>query len=606
MSRPDRVLILSLLVALAAASTACGGTPSGGGASCSSDEECRSDARCSSRTCVVNTPPVADFAIAGDLHANAIVTLDGSTSRDPDLGDDITSYSWSVASENASCDPPSVAGTEAVVKVRFGCAGRFQARLVVLDGRHVESLPSSKAIEIDASSAPGVVQAGPDQTVGHACSGSPPTCRLVSAVQLGATTTAAGPVTFHWSVQPPKGRELDAHRRVRFQPDASAANPVVEIETDGTAISGDWLFRVEVQDGLGVLDAAVTRVSVTNRPPTIHGGPSGSFPHGFDPATSLFTSRGTFPVTIADEDGDPLVRELASHHTADGGAVFQAEDLGTAVRFAVAVPYDTPSSALWLRGGEGLARTVTLTATDANGGTASAAFSIDIADQPPVMLSGGEQSPTHTYDPVARVFLSQPAIGRWGDPDGDPLTYAIQSDPECSTSGVQGNGTVQLRCSRPFTTMSSLAGFLQERKATVVVSDPWGSIASSVTFRIGNRPPVVNASTFAPRVACEYRGGITPLCRTSGSGMDPPNLFPATVVSAPVGVSDPDGDPVEVTPASGAGNVQCFPGQPCNVFGFMPQSVSCDPWPPDFQVAFAASDGVGAASGSVLVSPICR
>lgn len=606
MSRPDRVLVPLLLIMSATWEPGCGAPPSRPGAGCSSDDECRPDARCSSHSCVVNAPPVADFAITGELQASSTITLDGSASRDPDHGDTITSYFWSIDADGASCPPPEVASTDAVVQVRFGCAGQFQARLIVLDGKHVESAPATRPLEIQARSGPAMVQAGPDQVVDHVCSGTPLTCRVASAVQLTATTTTSAPVTFHWSAQPPPGRELDAHRRVRFIPDASAQNPTVEIETDGTAISGDWQFRIEVKDGVGVLDADITRLSVKNHPPAIRGGPSGAFDHAFNASVQLFTAGGTFPVEVVDQDGDPVVRQVAFHHAGDGGAAFLGADLGTAVRFSVVVPFGAPEDALLLRGAEGLARSIVFTAEDVNGGTANATFSVNIGNRSPAQARGGELAAAHSYDPTAHLFLSRPALGQWIDPDGDPLGYGVTADPECPTFAVEADGTVRLQCSRAFTGMASLPGFLRDRQARLEVRDPWTGSTSSVAFRIGNHAPRVAAPVFEPAVECRFHSAYGPWCQGTGSGLDPANLFPAATLYAPSGVSDPDGDPVEVKPSSGGIGGSCNPGQSCTITVLMPESTSCESTPPDMAVPFVATDGVASSAGSVLVDPGCR
>jgi hypothetical protein len=604
MSRPDRVLLASLLVALAAWASGCGGPPSRSGTACSSDDECRPDARCSSHSCVLNAPPLADFAISGELRASSVVTLDGSGSRDPDGGDAITSYSWRIDPDGASCPAPEVASTDAVVQVRFGCAGQFRASLVVLDGKHVESAPATRPLQIEARNGPAMVEAGPDQSVNHLCSGTTPTCRLAAAIQLTARATTQVNVSFHWTVQPPPGRALDEHRRVRFLPDANAQNPTVEIETDGTAISGDWQFRIEVRDPVGVLDADVTRVSVANQPPVIQGGPPGAFDHLFDASTRLFTAAGAFPVEVADPDGDPVERQIGFHHAGDGGAAFLGQDLGTSVSFAVAVPFTAPGDALFLEGAEGLDRSIVIAATDVNGATADATYPVEITNRPPVLARGGELSALHSYDPASRRFLSQPSVGQWLDPDGDPLSYTASADPECPTSAVGADGTVRMQCSRPFTGVGSLPGFLQERQALLGVRDPWAAAADTVAFRIGNRAPVAVPGTFRPSVRCDLRSVTGPWCPGTGSGLERANHFPSALVYPPPGAADPDGDPLDVKPGSGPA-VSCNPDQPCVLTALTPDSISCDFSPPDTTVPFVATDGVASSSGSVLVDPVC-
>jgi len=606
MSHPVRVLVVSLVVAFATSASGCGGPPSRPGTSCSSDDQCRADARCSSHSCVANAPPIAEFGVSGALETSSLVTLDGSTSRDPDSGDGIVSYAWSIEPDGAPCPPPQVASTGPVAQVRFGCAGQFRARLIVVDRKHAESTPAIRPLQIQARSAPALVEAGADQSVGHLCSGAPITCRPATAVRLAATTTAEGPVAFRWTVQPPPARELDEHRRVRFIPDASALAPTVEIETDGTAISGDWQFRVEVMDGVGVLDADVTRVSVTNRAPVIRAGPSTTVDHLYDASSHLFTASGTVPVEIIDEDGDSIERQVAFRHAGDGGAAFLGEDLGTAIRFSVTVPFGKPEDALWLRGAEGLDRSIALAATDVNGASTALDVAVIVGNRAPAPARASTVLAAHSYDSVARLFRSQLSLGQWVDPDGDPVGFAVSAGAECPTFTAGDAGTVQVQCSRAFTGVASLAGFLQQRQAQVTVHDPWDRATTTVPFRIGNQAPLANQVAYLPVIDCRPRSVWGPWCHVNEGAVVPSNEFPAGTFYAAAAVSDPDGDPIQVSSSASANVALCSPGQPCTLAIRMPESISCESTPPDVSAPVAVTDGVESSSGLILLDPVCR
>jgi hypothetical protein len=606
MYRSWKTLVVALLVPAALALPGCGNHPGAAALGCQSDEQCPSDARCTGQGCIANSPPLAAFAVDGDLRANALVELDGSASRDPDEDDSIVSYLWSLESDGAACSPPVIASDEPTVLVRFGCAGRYRASLVVLDAKRRESAPASRLLDIGAGAGAATVDAGPDLSVAHACSGSPLACRPTSAVRLGATTSAGAGATFRWSVQPPAERPLDARRRVRFVPDASAQSPVVELETDGTAISGDWLFRVEVHDGLGLVGADVVRLSIGNRAPVIRGGPAPSYDHAYSAETRLFSASGTFPLEAVDEDGDPILRQLAFHHSGDGGAAFQGEDLGIAVRFLAVVPRTVPADALYLAGAPGLQRAVAFTATDVNGASASATFPLLVGNRAPELVGLPAGSPPHTFDGATRRYLADAPLGTWRDPDGDPLALEAAADGECTSATLDAAGRAWLHCARPFTALGSLAGFLVDRSASVKVSDPWATATRVVAFRIANRAPLASDSSFAPAIECRPRGGSAYVCPSTGSGSERTNLFPAATVYPAPAAHDPDGDPVDLRPsANGLGGL-CLPGAPCTISALLPRSESCDARPPRTDVPYLATDGVASTTARVQISPSCR
>ncbi len=606
MYRAWKTLVVALLAPAILALPGCGNHPDPAALDCQTDEQCPSDARCTGDGCIANSPPVAAFAITGELQANVLVRLDGSASSDPDEEDAITSYVWSLEAAGAACAPPAVASTGPSVLVRFGCAGRYRASLVVLDGKLRESAPASRLLDVGAGPASATVDAGPDLTVAHACSGVPLTCRPAPDVRLSATASAGAGATFLWSVEPPAERPLDAGRRVRFVPSASAQSPLVEIETDGTAISGDWLFRVEVRDGVGTIGADAVRLSVGNRPPVIRAAPAASYGHAFSAAAQLFSASGTFPLEAMDEDGDPILRQVVFHHAGDGGAAFQGEDLGSAVRFLVKVPRTIPADAAYLAGAPGLERAIAFTATDANGASASSTFPVVVGNRAPELVGLPASSVPHSFDGATRRYLAEALLGTWRDPDGDPLDLAAGADPECASATLDAAGRAWLHCARPFSDVGSLAGFLRDRSATVKVSDPWASVSRAVPFRIANREPFATATAYAPAIECRPRGGSTYGCLGTGSGSELTNLFPAATVYPPPGALDPDGDPIDLRPSSNGLGGLCFPELSCTITALLPRSESCNARPPRTDVPYLVTDGVASATAQIQISPTCR
>jgi hypothetical protein len=602
MPRTDRVLFATALALLIPLAASCGAPELPKIASCSTDEQCQADARCSDHGCVHNSAPVADFVASGELVANAVVTLDASASRDPDPGDAITAYFWTVASADAGCLLPTISSTERTVQVRFGCAGHYEVRLTVLDAKHAQSTPATRTFDVQARSGPLLVVAGPDQAVDHLCEGVPLTCRATGEIQLAATLNTTASLTVRWSVQPPPGRELGATRRVRFLPDATSLSPKVEIETDGTAISGDWSFRVEVQDGVGVLDADVTRVSVANRPPVIQGGPSGTFEHRYLADSRFFTASGSFPAVTTDPDGDPVTRQLSFHHTGDGAGAFQGLDLGAAIGFLVTVPLDGPGAGQNLIGGENLRRSVVLDAADANGAPASTTFEVTLSNRPPARTVGADPVTNHGFDVTAYQFVSTPSIGQWADPDGDPLQFEVVADEDCPGFTVDAGGIVRLQCA--LAGSSTLSYFLRNRSATVTAADPWSAAAVVGTFRIGNRSPVVSPPAIRPAISCSMGTATTINC--SSTRFVPGNTFGPVNALAPQAASDPDGDPIELQPVEYAVGGVCGAGSPCSLRLNIPQTVSCSTVPLPRTIQYSASDGATTVAGALSVEPTCR
>ncbi|HEY6098133.1 MAG TPA: hypothetical protein VIW03_01795, partial [Anaeromyxobacter sp.] len=312
-----------------------------------------------SGTCVANAPPSARIALPpGALEASSLLSFDGSASADPDTGDAIASHAWVFRALAAGCAAPVVSGGGAVAYVRFACPGSYAVDLTVVDQLGATG-STTREFQVAPYSGPPLLVIGPDVSVAHACAAAPRLCTPSGAVALSATPTLDAPtnLTFQWAAEPPPGQSLDAHRRVTFAPGADASSPTVSIETDGQAISGDWIFRVEARDPVGVVASGAIRVSVGNSPPVL----TKTIPipdHAFDGAQ--FTSTGDVPFTVTDPDGDDLVgRTVEWHHVGDGPAgTFTGTVLDgpSRVTFSIVVPYATRSDAGYLIGAPALER----------------------------------------------------------------------------------------------------------------------------------------------------------------------------------------------------------------------------------------------------------
>jgi len=541
MPTPFRDAIPSLLTALALAACSSGAAPA---TTCRTDAQCPAASRCGGGVCVADGRPVAAIRPLATVEAYALVQLDGSESRDPDRGDALAEHLWTVRAVTARCAPPVVAGGTPIALVRFGCPGSYEVSLTVRDALNIESAPAQVAVDVVASRQAPVVTTGPDVSMDHACSGEPLVCRPEEPVVLSASTALPG-LALSWSVEPPLDRPLeDGTRRVGFLPGPAVAAPTVSIETDGTAISGDWIFRVEASDAYGVVGAGYTRVSVRNRNPVVVAGAPAPFAHVFDAAAARFTSSGQLAWAAADPDGDPIEVAAIWRHVGDGGASFEGELASSTVTFAVEVPYAAPADALFLRGGAELARTIEIVARDLNRGEGRASVPVEIGNEPPRPAGGVvDLRVPHRFDAARSRYLANVQLGAWVDPDGDPLSAGAGTAP-CEAVTVV-DGVAQAECSVPFEGVPAVDRIAGVRAVTAPVRDPWSFASGIPVYRIEilNSAPVV-AVTASPATFCVLK----PVSYL-------PLQFPvpaARFTVIPV-ATDPDGDPLLLTPVPAPG-----------------------------------------------------
>jgi hypothetical protein len=557
---PLRVLLLlTVSLALAACSTAT--DPSG----CRSDDVCPAGSRCEAAVCVADARPVASIRPLGNVEAFALVELDGTPSDDPDGSDDIVEHVWSVRAVTARCAAPDVASRTPVARVRFGCQGRYEVSLAVRDRLGVESETRSVDVEVGPSMLAPAVTAGPDVSSEHACSGVPLGCRTTDPIELSAS--ARGGAALRWSVEPPLDRPLEDGARVEITGTPGATRAV--IETAGTAISGDWIFRAEAYDAYGVLGVAYTRVSVQNRPPILIATPPGAFPHRFDALRSVFTSSGAIPWSAFDPDGDPVEISAVWRHVGDGGAPFAGSLAPGNVTFAVEVPFGAAEDALFLRGGPDLLRTIDLFARDSNRAEARMSLPIEIANRPPEPAGGAMDTRVrHAFDALRSRYVASARLGAWLDPDGDPLFAAPGAAP-CEAFAFDA-GTLRVECAAPFDGVPAVDRIAGSHRVPVRVRDPWSdaSVVMIQTLEILDSPPTL-ARTVESGTAC-----VRTLVDAFNFGCNWRFLAaPAEFTVRPM-AADPDGDPLLLTavpPAGGSASpAQAICTAPeCAVFRFV-------------------------------------
>lgn len=581
---------------------------------CQGDVECPPAARCVAGSCVANAPPVPVLSVPAVLEANTLLSFDASESLDPDPDDGIVAFGWTFRAVDAPCAPPAVAGTLPVAQVRFACPGRYAVELSATD-RLAGSATAVRELDVLPRAA-ALLSAGLDVAVEHSCTWLPARCTPAEEIGLSAAAPEVDSpeLAFEWTVEPPPDRPLDAHRRVTFSPDRFAPSPTVQIETDGQAISGDWVFRVEARDAAGVVGTAVTRVTVGNRPPAVQK-TLPIFHHQFDGAR--FTVSAEIPFALVDPDGDQVVvPAMTTHQTGAGAGTFTAAlgASGDRILVAIEVPYSSPEDALRLIGGADLGRHLALDVLDVNGGRATELWPVVVANRPPVLVSAPSAfTAPHAYDAPADAYTAHPELSTWYDPDGDPLVQVPGSatgHANCPAFVVpDGSGERRAvgECrlaAQGGTTLSSFVDGL--RTLSQRVRDPWAEAGSTsvVTFAIGNRPPVVGST--AKHVVSGDCGNHLDPCTVDGqSTLRRWALATRTVLSR---WSDPDGDPITfamatpswmstlVTPAVGFAPSWDFSLD-------LEPVVVCGSW--TFSIDVAASDGAGIEYASIPIERSC-
>lgn len=556
MTRP---LTAALPIALAALLAACGSHPREP-QRCASAADCAADAFCRQGTCAASAPPVAVVTPppARPFRSHTVLRFDGSLSHDPDPEDRVAGFAWTFRRVTAGCDPVPARATGQAADVVFGCGGAFEVLLGVADAGGTSSAPAVLPITVELSADFPTVEMGPDVAIDHRCAGSPLRCGLDAGAAPVLSAAARSPTgaafTYAWSVALPPEREGPSAPRVILDP-PDGPSPAIRIETDGAAISGEYLFTVHATDAWQLVAVGQQRVRVGNRPPGIEGGGTIAVDHGYDAASSTFTAEGLLPAfTIVDPDGDPVTPPaFAASHAGDGPGTFEVTPAGGGASFRVAVPYATPADALHLIGGAGLRRTIGLSVEDVNGGRAEAAWEVLVSNRRPRLLADlRAPAVDHGWDAARGAYVATAPLATVVDDDGDPV---VQAGPTGSAvcaelAPLVGGGELLARCAQDFTGLASLGRFVGVHALSVHVADPFASLVAGATrVTIGNR---------SPRIVEELLRVPAPGAGVTCCAPDPDGTCGETARghgpgSVPVATHavDDDGDPIAVTSTTG-------------------------------------------------------
>ena len=385
---------------------------------------------------ITNTAPVARAGNAQTVNEGALVTLDGSSSSDPD-GDPIT-YQWTAPTGITLNSTTAVKPTFTAPQVNSD--SQFTFTLVVNDGK-VNSTASQVIITVKnviTNTAP-VARAGNAQTVNEGT--------LVTLDGSGSSDPDGDPITYNWTA--PTGITLSSTTAMK----PTFIAPEVNQDTQ-------YNFSLVVNDGKA--NSSVSQVVVTvknvigNKAPVANAG-----------ANITMRSRGQVTLDASgsyDPDGDPLTyRWTVSNQVLSG------------VRIIYTAPYVEYTTNY----------TVTLVVND--GKTDSAPSEIVITVRPsintaPIADAGSNQS-------VSSGSLVTLNGSSSYDPNNDPITYQWTAP-----SGITLSST---SVATPTFIAPQVSQTTQYTFSLVVNDGTVNSTAKQVVITVNNnnKPPVANAGT---------------------------------------------------------------------------------------------------------------
>lgn len=591
--------------------------------SCTESTPCPTGAWCRSGRCVANAPPVAVIEPPSPAGSNRPLLFRGSGSRDDDPGDSISGWSWKITPPAGStgCEPLPGAGAGADFTVVFPCAGDHEVSLTVVDSMGLESAVRTLRVRVESTLDPPLLAAGAGVSVGHRCGAAPVSCSAWDGAspEVGLSANATGPTgvtfTYRWMVELPPELAQQPAPRITFSPGETASEPVVRIETAGTAIAGRYTFVVAATDSRGMVAVGRQRVDVGNRPPVVTGGERVRLPHGYDAASARFVATGETPAaTWSDPDGDPVTPlGFTSTRSGDGESVFDVQGLGDHARITIVVPYSKPADAALLIG-PGVARRVELVVADVNGSRASGGWDVEVTNRAPRLATAVvTASVDHTYEASFQRYAAQAALSTWVDDDGDPLLLSVGGDPACADV-VERQGTAWVTCSAPFAGRPDPGRIVGVHALATSAADPFDSAPAQETrLEIRNRPPRLSVQQVTMEMPCVVdRMTCCTLDFPKGTCAEHDFQFLEASVTASVVVDD-DGDPLDLAtaPAGGCLSASAVP-QPCAGAACAPALTmcgdrwACASWVPAGALSVAAGDGLASVSGAIAVDGVCR
>jgi RHS repeat-associated protein len=340
-----------------------------------------------------NTPPTANAGPDQQVTAGALVTLDGSSSFDPD--EDLITYLWEFVSRPEGSG--AVLSNPASVRPTFTAdlPGIYQLRLIVND-EQADSAPEEVVITAAPPNNPPIADVGPDQSVA--------TGSLVTLDGSGSSDPDGDPLTYDWRfVSLPTGST------------AVLANSTTVSPTFTADVSGEYVIQLVVSDGIvqSAVDIVVIVAARPNAAPTANAGPDQTVQKG---SGVTLNGSGSF-----DPDGDPLTYLWSFVSIPAGSSV-------TLMNSTTVSPTFTAD-----RSGDYVVR---LIVNDGRIDSAPDSLVVISVNDPPVANAGADQS-VWVGDPVQLNGTAS------HDANNDSLTYAwtIFSAPSGSIAALVGPTT---------------------------------------------------------------------------------------------------------------------------------------------------------------------
>ena len=317
---------------------------------------------------------------------------------------------------------------------------------------------------------------------------------------------------------PPFTGDLNAPPAVFSDPDgdalsysASSSAPSIATATISgstltvTAVAGgSALITVTANDGKGGTASATFTVTVNRRPVVANAIPNQIITLGAPPFTGDLNAA---PAVFDDPDGDALSYSASS--SAPGIAVAGISG-STLIVTAVAAGNAT----------------ISVTASDGKGGTATTTFTATV-NRPPVVANAiASQKLTVGGAPFTRNLNAPPSGAVFTDPDGDALAYTASS-----------NATTVATVSLTGSTITVVAVGGGNATITITANDGKGGATSTTfTVTINRSPQVANAI-------------VNQILQLGGPA------FSGDLNASPAVFTDPDGDALTYTASSSASNI---------------------------------------------------
>ncbi|MFF5226281.1 beta strand repeat-containing protein [Dactylosporangium sp. NPDC000521] len=281
--------------------------------------------------------------------------------------------------------------------------------------------------------------------------------------------------------------------------------------------SGVDTFSYAVSDGRGGLGTATVTVTVFNQAPV-----------GVDD-TLRAPAGGAVVVPVLANDTDANADTLRAV-AATGAAHGTLRIVGGTVQYTPVAGY---------RGADSF----TYTLSDGNGGTSTAAVTLDVTGGAPV--AGADAVAT-----APGVAVTVTVIGNDSDPDGDPLTVAAAGRPGHGGTVLNGDGTV---------TYTPADGFEGVDTFTYTLRDATGLQGTgTVTVTVGpHTGPVVVTTPMVTTPAGSGAKTITPLDNVKDPDGDPLKVVGVTQPANGTAVLNADGT-VTYTPDKGFTGADAF------------------------------------------------